>query len=136
MHMRALGHRPGPAHRSASVTAICHGRTPLAPPKAAADRERRLALSSALARQSVAVGLSPDDVRAIALYGSTTAVGPQYEHVLAVARQLAAQNEALAAAVAGNSAALAEQQVGRSWRAASLSVHRIHYGLTRPQAQP
>ncbi|KAG2433517.1 hypothetical protein HYH02_012635 [Chlamydomonas schloesseri] len=100
---------------AASLQAALRGASSAVPHlQAAAERERRLALSSALARQSLAAGLSPDDARAAALYGVTpgaaAATAAQYDHVLAVAAQLAAQNEELARAVQENSAALAAQQ--------------------------
>ncbi|GIL51477.1 hypothetical protein Vafri_7458 [Volvox africanus] len=82
--------------------------------QAAAARERRLALSTALARQTLAAGLGQDEARAVALYGSSptaaVAQAAQYDHVLQVARQLAQQNEQLALAVQLNSAQLAQQQ--------------------------
>eukprot|EP00198_Chlamydomonas_reinhardtii_P003944 XP_001693280.1 predicted protein [Chlamydomonas reinhardtii] len=100
---------------AASLQAALRGASSAVPHlQAAAERERRLALSSALARQSLAAGLSPDDARAAALYGVTpgaaAATAAQYDHVLAVAAQLAAQNEQLARAVQENSSALAAQQ--------------------------
>ncbi|KAG2442321.1 hypothetical protein HXX76_002407 [Chlamydomonas incerta] len=100
---------------AASLQAALRGASAAVPHlQAAAERERRLALSSAMARQSLAAGLSPDDARAAALYGVTpgaaAATAAQYDHVLAVAAQLAAQNEQLARAVQENSAALAAQQ--------------------------
>ncbi len=89
------------------------------PTQAAAERERRLALSSAIARQTLAAGLDPDEARAQALYGVSPAAATsaalqaaQYEHVLRVAHQLAQQNELLTRAVQENSAQLAQQQVG------------------------
>ncbi|KAG2498147.1 hypothetical protein HYH03_003905 [Edaphochlamys debaryana] len=81
--------------------------------QAAAERERRLALSAALARQSLAAGLAPDEARSVALHGMTPAAAAaaqaQYDHVLLVAQQLAAQNEHLTRAVHENSAQLAQQ---------------------------
>ncbi|GLI69766.1 hypothetical protein VaNZ11_014448 [Volvox africanus] len=100
---------------AASLQAALRGASSAIPHlQAAAARERRLALSTALARQTLAAGLGQDEARAVVLYGSspTTAAAQaaQYDHVLQVARQLAQQNEQLALAVQLNSAQLAQQQ--------------------------
>ncbi|GIL86904.1 hypothetical protein Vretimale_15560 [Volvox reticuliferus] len=100
---------------AASLQAALRGASSAIPHlQAAAERERRLALSTALARQTLAAGLGQDEARAVALYGSspvaTAAQAAQYDHVLQVARQLAQQNEQLALAVQLNSAQLAQQQ--------------------------
>lgn len=110
MHTKAVG-KPG-RQPNASILVACLS-------QAAAERERRLALSSAIARQTLAAGLDPDEARARALYGVSPAAATsaalqaaQYEHVLHVAHQLAQQNELLTRAVQENSAQLAQQQVG------------------------
>ncbi|GFR40784.1 hypothetical protein Agub_g1399 [Astrephomene gubernaculifera] len=106
---------------AASLQAALRGASSAIPHlQAAAERERRMALSTALARQTLAAGMSPDEARAVALYGTvptpaaTAAAATQaaqYDHVLLVAQQLAQQNEQLARAVQENSAQLAQQQV-------------------------
>ncbi|GLC63413.1 hypothetical protein PLESTF_000033600 [Pleodorina starrii] len=103
---------------AASLQAALRGASSAVPHlQAAAERERRLALSTALARQTLAAGLGADEARAVALYGVSPAAtaaassqAAQYDHVLLVAQQLAAQNEQLAMAVQLNSAQLAQQQ--------------------------
>lgn len=79
--------------------------------QAAAERERRLALSVALARQGVAAGLDPDEARARRLFGFSPAAQAEHEHMQQVTSALARQSEQMAAALQDNSEQLKRQQV-------------------------
>ncbi len=99
---------------------------------AAADRERRLTLSSALARQQLALGLDPmgrqaalqqqqQQGRQQQQQGGVRGDG-EVDHVVALAHQLAQQTAGLQEALHRQGEQLAKQQVGCSaaWQQAHL----------------
>lgn len=98
---------------AAALQAALKGSSATAHLQAAAEQERRLALSVALAKEQVALGVDPN-AGALAAAKAGEAARAEVQQVLHVAHKLTQQHEGLAQAVDEARDQLKQQQVGRA----------------------